>query len=116
MNAPLRTIPLTASLLESARDMAAAHDKNGYPGTAIAIRSLVAEVEALREAGTDALVAVNHAYAVASLAQFRASVLLIVAEKIVPVLDSEIEQRPEDLALLQGLSDELHAAIKLAKG
>jgi hypothetical protein len=51
MNAPLRTIPLTASLLESARIMAANHFQEGRHGTAIALNSLVAEVETLREGG-----------------------------------------------------------------
>jgi hypothetical protein len=73
-------------------------------------------VEILREAA--------QANAMAALAQLKASILLMIAEKIAPVapvIDAEIVRRlsHEDAAnwsSLQSLSDELHAAIKLAKG
>jgi hypothetical protein len=121
VNISPRTVPLTAALLQSARELASMHNREGNDGTAIALNSLVAEVETLREAAKGALIIVNQACATASLAQLRASVLLIIAEKLAPVLDRELEwdcraDNEEEAALLQGLSDELHAAIRLAKG
>lgn len=125
MNAPTyifpRTAPLTARLLTSARELARWYEKEqARPGTSATIYNLVSEIEALREAGKGALVIVNHANSIASLAQLKASVLLMIAEKLHPVLDQEIEDRKaggndEDWAALQALSDELHAAIKLAR-
>ena len=118
---PLRTVPMTAGLIASARELAAWHEDEGRSGSAIAIRSLVSEIENLREAAKGSLVIVNQASAMASLAQLKASVLLLIAEKLAPVIDFEIENRkqfgpPSEYAGLQALSDELHAAIKLAKG
>jgi hypothetical protein len=114
-------VALDRDLLSSARILADYHDTDGRHGTAIALRSLVAEVETLREAAKGALVIVSQACATASLAQLRASVMLIIAEKLAPVLDRELEwdcraDNEEEAALLQGLSDELHAAIRLLKG
>ena len=109
---PLRTIPMTAGLLDSARQLASWHEDHGRSGSAIAIRSLVTEVENLREAAKGSLVVVTEACRRADLANFKASVLLLIAEKLAPVIDCDVE----DWDALQALSDELHAAIKLAKG
>jgi hypothetical protein len=114
MNAHIKI--LGQDMLTGARDLARCFDAEGRSGTAVAIRSLVFEIETLRDAAKGALFVVNQASQSTMLAQLKASVLLMIAEKIAPVIDTEIEQRPEDWALLQGLSDELHAAIQLAKG
>ena len=124
MNAPtkIRPAPLAAQMLTSARELAYWYEKDqARPGTAAAIYNLVSEIEALREAAMGALVIVNQAGSAKALAQLKASVLLIVAEKLAPVIDQEIEDRKlggnaEDWAALQALSDELHAAVRLAKG
>ena len=121
MNAPIRSTTITAELLASARDLANAHHAAGRSGTAIALTSLVAEVETLREAAKGAVVALGQASSDLALAQLRSVTLLLIAEKLAPVIDQEIEQRQasgndEDWSSLQALSDQLHAAIKLAKG
>jgi hypothetical protein len=123
MNAPAKFLPtpLSRKLLASARDLACDYDKIGRPGTAIAINGLVAEIETLQEAAKGSLVIVNQASRSATLARLKATVLLTIAEKLRPVIDQEIEDRKqsgnaEDWAALQALSDELHAAIRLAKG
>ena len=121
MNAPIRSTTITAHLLASARALATAHDAAGRPGTAIALTSLVAEVETLREAAKGAVIVLGQASADLALAQLRSVTLLLIAEKLAPVIDQEIEQRQasgndEDWSSLQALSDRLHAAIKLAKG
>jgi hypothetical protein len=118
---PLRTIPMTTGLLASAKALAGWHEDEGRSGSAIAIRSLVSEIERLREAAASQIVIVQQANASASVAQLKATCLLIVGEKLAPVIDEEIEQRQqggngEDWAPLQVLSNELHAAIRLAKG
>jgi hypothetical protein len=124
MNPPAAIKPgtpwLTPTMLESARDLAQFHSGQGYTGTAICIRNLVAEIELLREAVKGSLVVVNQALADKNLATLKASTLFIVAEKIAPVIDGEIETRkagcnPEDWAALQALSDELHAALRLVR-
>lgn len=117
----IRAFPMTADTLASARLLASWHEDQGRAGTAIAIRGLVSEIETSREAAEGALVIVNQANAMAALAQMKAAVLFLIAEKLAPVIDAEIEQRQaggnaEDWAGLQVLSNELHAAIKLAKG
>lgn len=125
MNAPARSAPmptgLTAKLLVSARDLAIWHEDQGRSGTATTIYNLVWEIELLREAAKGSLLIVNQACADKTLAQLKATALLTVAEKISPIIDNEIEDRQrggnaEDWAVLQALSDQLHAAIKLAKG
>lgn len=121
MNAPVRTAAMTAHLLTSARQLAASYEASGRPGTAIALNSLVAEVETLREAAKGAVIVLGQASADLSLAQLRSTTLLLIAEKLAPVIDHEIEQRQasgnaEDWTSLQALSNQLHAAIKLAKG
>jgi hypothetical protein len=114
--------PITAELLTSARELAHWYEKEqARPGTAAAIYNLVSEIEALREAANAALDAINHASAAVAFSQLKSTVLLLIAEKLAPVIDHEIEQRmasgnDEDWSSLQVLSDELHAAIKLAKG
>lgn len=117
MNAPVLSTP---NLPGSAREIARAFDREGRGGVAVMIRLLVSEIEDLREAAQGSLVIVNQAVTDKNLATLKASTLLIVAEKIAPVIDEEIEQRKhggneEDWALLQALSDELHAAIRLVK-
>jgi hypothetical protein len=117
----IRAFPMTPDMLASARALAGWHEDEGRAGSAVAIRGLVSEIENLREAAKGALVIVNQASATASLAQLKVSVLFLIAEKLAPVIDAEIEQRQaggnaEDWAGLQVLSNELHAAIKLAKG
>lgn len=116
-----RPAPLTAALLAGAREAAEWHETQGRSGTAATIFNLVSEIEALREAAKGQLVIVQEASRIASLAQLKASVLLMIAEKLQPVIDQEIEQRQaggnvESWASLAALSNELHAAIWLAKG
>lgn len=116
-----RQASLTPSLLESARELAAWHRNEGRDGTAVTIQNLVAEVELLHDAAKGSLVIVNQAISDKMLAQLKASTLFNVAEKLAPVLDQEIEDRQQggnldDWAVLQVLSDELHAAIRLVKG
>jgi len=118
---PQRTAPLTAQLLASARDLAGWHEDQGRSGTATTIYHLVWEIEWLREAAKGSLVIVQQAGTMAKLAELKASTLLIVAQKLAPVVDREIEERKhsgnsEDWVALQALSDELHASIRLAKG
>jgi hypothetical protein len=124
MNAPVRTSPatnfLTPEALASYRDLAAWHEDQGRAGSAIAIRQLVFEIETLREAAKGSLVIVNQAVTEKNLTLLKASTLLIVSEKIAPVLDQEIEDRKggcndEDWAALQVLSDELHAAMRMVR-
>jgi hypothetical protein len=112
---------LTSTLLGGAREQAVWHQDQGRHGSAATLLILIAEIEAYREAAKGQLAIVSHACATASLAQLRATVLLIASEKAAAALDEEIEQRKfggnaEDWAALQALSDELHAAIRLAKG
>jgi hypothetical protein len=122
MNLTLLPTPLSARLLSSARELASYYAQNERrPGTASVIYNLVAEIEGLREAAKGQLIIVQQACKSADLANFKASVLLMIAERIQPVIDAEIEQRQasghaEDWAQLQALSDDLHAAIKLARG
>jgi hypothetical protein len=119
MNAHIKL--LDRDMLANARALAGYHDTDGRSGTAVALRALVAEVETLREAAKGALFVVNQAGQATMLAQLKASVLLMITEKIAPVIDDEIEQRQqsgcaENWAPLQALSNELHGAIRLAKG
>jgi hypothetical protein len=120
--AVIRSAPVTEKMIVSARELAHWYEKEqARPGTALTIYTLVHEIELLREAAKGAVIVVNQAVTDKNLAALRASALLNVAEKIAPVLDQEIEQRqaggnPEDWALLQVLSDELHATMKLVRG
>lgn len=86
------------------------HDKEGPPGTAIAIRALTDEIEKYRAEFAKAVVVVNEANRALALAQLKAATLFLAAEKMLPAIAAN------DLAALQSLADELHAAIKLAKG
>lgn len=122
MNAPavIRSAAVTAAMLGSAREQARFFDGNNQPGSAAMIRILVSEIETLRETVKGSLVVVNQALADKNLATLKASTLFIVAEKIAPVLDREIQALIHDgegfsvnFASLQALSDELHAALKL---
>lgn len=125
MNAPAAIRPgtawLTPAMLQSARDLAQWHEKEqNRPGTAATIYNLVAEIEALREAAKGSLVIVSQAVTDKNLATLKASTLLIVAEKIAPVIDEEIQRRKSRnevlyVTPLQALSDELHAALRLVR-
>jgi hypothetical protein len=128
MNAPATVHPihpgaawLTPAILQSARDLATWHADQGRSGSAVCIQNLVAEIESLREAAKGSLVIVNQATSAKTLAELKLSTLFIVAEKLAPVIDDEIETRkqacvPEYVAPLQSLSDELHAALRLVRG
>lgn len=125
MNISIKTSPpnfLTAALLADARTLAVHYQhEEDRPGTAATIFNLVSEIEMLRDAAKGSLIIVRQACSAADLANLRASVLLLIAEKLAPVIDQEIEQRQhggnvEDWAALQALSNELHGAIRLAKG
>ncbi len=120
MNAPANLVPLSESMLASARDLAYWHEDQGRPGTCVTIHILVAEIERLRDGIKGSLVIVNQAMAGKTLAELKASALFAIAEKLAPAVDAEIEQRQhggneEDWAPLQVLSDELHAAIRLVR-
>lgn len=128
MNAPATVHPirsnaawLTPERLQQARESALWNQSEGRHGTALMINVLVAEIESLREAAKGSLVIVNQAVTEKNLAVLKASTLLIVAEKIAPVIDSDIVDRKlggegEDWTVFQSLSDELHAAMRLARG
>lgn len=122
MNAPatIAPAPLTEQMLVSARDLAYWHEDQGRPGTCVTIHILASEIETLREAAKGSLVIVNQAIAGKTFAELKASALLSIAQKLQPFIDDEIEQRQsggnvEDWAALQVLSNELHAAMRLAR-
>lgn len=125
MNAPLRSVPattfLTPEALASYRDLAAWHEDQGRDGSAVAIRNLVFEIENLREAAEGSRIIVNQAVADKNLARLWACTLLIVAEKIEPVIDKlterarALDRNYENWPELQALSDELRATIKSVK-
>jgi hypothetical protein len=121
MNARAQIPPMMSEqAIATHRDLASWHEDQGRTGSAIAIRSLAFEVERLRDAVTGSLVIVNQALADKTMAELKASALLMIAEKLAPVIDEEIEQRKhsgigEYWAPLQALSDQLHAAIRMAR-
>lgn len=92
------------------RTIADDFEKENRLGTAIAIRALADEIEKYRTEFARAVVIVNEANRALALAQLKVSALLLAAEKMLPAIAAN------DLAALQILADELHAAIKLAKG
>jgi hypothetical protein len=120
MNAPSpATTFLTPQRLDDTRELASWHEDQGRSGTAVTIRTLVAEIELLREAVKGSLVIVNQAQADKNLAQLRASSLLIVADKITPVLDRYLDEVKRagniEWGWLQVLSDELEATLKVVR-